>query len=54
MINSENRLHTLMSGSHNLALVQKLCTRAIILDGGRIAFDGPVGEALRQYRTKFE
>jgi lipopolysaccharide transport system ATP-binding protein len=35
--------------SHNLATVQALCTRAIVLAEGRCAFDGPVGEAVGLY-----
>ena len=28
-----------------------LCTRAVVLSGGQISYDGPVQEALDFYRT---
>ena len=31
---------TVLFVSHNMAAVQRLCTRAIVLEGGRVAFDG--------------
>jgi cobalt/nickel transport system ATP-binding protein len=37
---------TLVAATHDLALVHQLCQRAIILDGGRIAADGPVATTL--------
>jgi lipopolysaccharide transport system ATP-binding protein len=36
--------------SHNLTAVTGLCTRALVLDHGRVAFDGPPAEAVREYR----
>ncbi|HEX8573634.1 MAG TPA: ABC transporter ATP-binding protein [Allosphingosinicella sp.] len=35
--------------THRLDLIPQLCGRAILLDGGRIAFDGPPGQAVARY-----
>jgi lipopolysaccharide transport system ATP-binding protein len=35
--------------SHDLPAVRELCDRAIVLDRGRIAFDGPVSEGVELY-----
>jgi energy-coupling factor transporter ATP-binding protein EcfA2 len=37
---------TLVVASHDLALVERLCTRAIVLDGGRCVADAPAREVL--------
>ena len=37
---------TLLIATHDLDLVLDCCPRAIILDGGRIAADGPTAELL--------
>ena len=34
--------HTLLMSTHDMELVTRLCTRAIVLDHGRITYDGPV------------
>ena len=41
--------HILIFASHNQILLEKLCTRGIVLVGGRVVFDGPVGEAVAYY-----
>lgn len=38
--------------SHDLDAVRAMCDRAIVLDAGRIAFDGPVNEAVELYRQQ--
>lgn len=40
---------TVLFVSHNMAAVEGLCQRGIVLDSGRVAFDGPVDAALRHY-----
>jgi lipopolysaccharide transport system ATP-binding protein len=45
-----NRGTPLVFVSHNLPAVLELCTRTIVVDHGRIKFDGDPGEALQQYR----
>ena len=43
---------TLLFVSHDLALVQERCHRALWLDGGRIAADGPAARIVAQYRER--
>ena len=38
--------HTRIIATHDLALVAEVCTRVLILDGGRIVADGPAREIL--------
>lgn len=38
--------------SHDLDAVRAMCDRAIVLDRGRLAFDGPVAEAIELYRQQ--
>lgn len=45
---------TVLFVSHNMAAVQALCTRAMILRGGRIQFIGPVQEAILAYLPQAE
>ena len=40
---------TILCVSHNLAMVQQLCARCIVLEKGRILFDGPAEEAVSCY-----
>jgi lipopolysaccharide transport system ATP-binding protein len=40
---------TVVFVSHNLAAVRSLCDRALVLEQGRLAFDGDVGEAVDLY-----
>jgi lipopolysaccharide transport system ATP-binding protein len=35
--------------SHNLNAVRRLCGRALLLEGSRLAFDGPAGDAIDRY-----
>ncbi|NGY37440.1 ATP-binding cassette domain-containing protein [Flavobacterium sp. XN-5] len=40
---------TVLFVSHNMAAVQSLCTRGIVLENGRIVFDGVIEEAINRY-----
>lgn len=40
---------TVLFVSHNMAAVSRLCTRAVLLDAGRIIDDGPVDEVSSRY-----
>ena len=37
--------------THELALLERLCSRVISIEGGRVAFDGPLDAALGRERT---
>jgi ABC-2 type transport system ATP-binding protein len=43
---------TIMFVSHQLDLVESFCTRAVLLQEGRVEFDGAPAEAVRQYRQQ--
>lgn len=40
---------TVLLVSHNLSAVSRLCSRAVVLDQGKLAFDGAASEALVEY-----
>jgi lipopolysaccharide transport system ATP-binding protein len=40
---------TVVFVSHNMAAVQRLCSRAFVIDKGRLQFDGPAPEAVAAY-----
>jgi lipopolysaccharide transport system ATP-binding protein len=40
---------TIVFVSHNLAAVQNLCTRGVVIREGRLIFDGPAPEAVSKY-----
>ena len=40
---------TILFVSHDEHLVRRLCERAMLLEGGRLAADGPADEVLRRY-----
>jgi ABC-type polysaccharide/polyol phosphate transport system ATPase subunit len=40
---------TLVLVSHDAALVERTCARVVVLDGGRVVFDGPSGDGMRYY-----
>jgi lipopolysaccharide transport system ATP-binding protein len=40
---------TVLFVSHNMAAVQALCTRGIVLNGGQSIYDGDAGEAIAKY-----
>jgi ABC-type polysaccharide/polyol phosphate transport system ATPase subunit len=41
---------TIVFVSHDASAVERLCERSILLEGGRVAFDGPTREAVARYR----
>lgn len=45
---------TVLYVSHNMATIRNLCTRCIVLDKGRIIFDGDVEEAIGVYMKNSE
>jgi ABC-type polysaccharide/polyol phosphate transport system ATPase subunit len=45
-----DRSHILVIASHDLELLEKLCNRGIVLNGGRLVFDGTTQEAIDYYR----
>jgi ABC-type polysaccharide/polyol phosphate transport system ATPase subunit len=40
---------TLVLVSHDASLVERTCTRVVVLDGGAVAFDGPTSEGMPFY-----
>ncbi len=42
---------TVLFISHNLEAVQRLCTRGLLLDQGRVVADGPVADVVNRYRS---
>ncbi|MFB2581738.1 ABC transporter ATP-binding protein [Herbiconiux sp. P15] len=42
---------TLFFVSHNERDLRRFCTRGLYLEGGRLVFDGPIGEALDRYSS---
>ncbi|HET6600765.1 MAG TPA: hypothetical protein VFG57_02295, partial [Gaiella sp.] len=41
---------TILFVSHDASAVERLCDRAVLLRAGRLAYDGPVHEAITRYR----
>jgi lipopolysaccharide transport system ATP-binding protein len=44
---SEGR--TILFVSHNMPAIQQLCSRCIVIEGGRVFFDGPTVDGIRAY-----
>jgi lipopolysaccharide transport system ATP-binding protein len=40
---------TILFVSHNMAAVESLCSRIVILESGQVAYDGPTTDGLRRY-----
>ncbi|MFN7918898.1 MAG: ABC transporter ATP-binding protein [Bryobacteraceae bacterium] len=40
---------TIFFVSHNIVAIENLCSRALLLDNGRLAADGPASSVIRQY-----
>lgn len=45
-----DRSHILVFATHNTSLLKQLCNRAVVLDSGHVAFDGPVEAAIAYYQ----
>jgi ABC-type polysaccharide/polyol phosphate transport system ATPase subunit len=43
---------TLVLVSHDAGLIERTCARVIVLDHGRLVFDGPTAEGLAYYRSE--
>lgn len=50
MMDRVNGSKIVVVASHNDSLLRKLCNRALLLDRGRIVFDGSVSDVLAEYR----
>ena len=44
---------TVLFVSHQLGMIRSLCDRVLVLDGGRVAFDGPVERGIDYYHEQF-
>lgn len=42
---------TVLFVSHNMATIQRLCTRGLFLEGGRLADDGPISAIVARYNS---
>ena len=42
---------TVLFVSHNMTAIRKLCGRAVVLDQGRVVFNGPTEDAIAVYRS---
>lgn len=47
------RKTTIIYTSHNLTEVEKLCDRIILIDSGRIIFDGSVSKIMKEYAPEY-
>ena len=43
---------TVLYVSHNMSTIRTLCTRCIVLDSGKVIFDGAVNDAINVYSTR--
>ncbi len=46
------RTEILVLASHDLALVERFCNRALLIHGGRVVADGKATEVTREYRAR--
>lgn len=46
---SRDRSRTILFVSHDMGAIRTLCTRCVVLDSGRVMFDGDVDTAVRTY-----
>ena len=40
--------------SHNFGMLRKVCTRGLVVEGGQVAFDGPIEEAIAAYKSIYQ
>jgi ABC-type polysaccharide/polyol phosphate transport system ATPase subunit len=40
---------TVLISTHSLGFAKELCSRGVVLDEGKVRFDGPVDEAIKEY-----
>lgn len=45
-----DRAGTVVMSSHSLGLVSEICDRGLLMDQGGLSFDGPIEEAILEYR----
>jgi len=50
LYNSENRIMTMLT-SHYMQDIEELCQRVIIIDHGRICYDGPLASIIERFAT---
>jgi lipopolysaccharide transport system ATP-binding protein len=50
---SKQNNRTILFVSHNLAAVSRLCTRGIVLQHGKMVYDGPIKNAINFYTGQF-
>jgi lipopolysaccharide transport system ATP-binding protein len=43
---------TILFVSHNMPAIEALCTRAVLLDHGQVALDGPVHDLVQEYHRR--
>ena len=43
------RGETILPSTHSLGLAKKMCNRGLVLESGRLVFDGGIGEAISEY-----
>ncbi|MCB0754878.1 MAG: ABC transporter ATP-binding protein [Flavobacteriales bacterium] len=48
----KNQGRTILFVSHNLSAVKRLCDRTLVLENGRLIFDGPTDEAISTYLNR--
>lgn len=53
MMDRVNGSKIVVIASHKISLLKSLCTRGILLEGGRLVFDGDISEALAEYRKLY-
>jgi|HigsolmetaAR201D_1030396.scaffolds.fasta_scaffold09902_2 ABC-type polysaccharide/polyol phosphate transport system, ATPase component len=49
-----NAGRTIIFVSHSMSAIQALCTRGIVLSGGKLCYDGPIHDAVRYYLNTLE